>query len=45
MNPKIFPILLMIEMVLAAVVYAIAGDIRKTIYWISGAVITASVTF
>ena len=45
MNPKIFPSILMTLMVAAAIVYAFDGNWRQTIYWLAGAVITASVTF
>ena len=45
MNPKIFPTLLIVLDVAAAVVYAAAGDWRRAIYWFAAAVLTASVTY
>lgn len=46
MYSKIFPTTLIILDVLAALTYAlIDGDLRKFIYWISAAVLTASVTY
>jgi len=42
----IFPMCLICLDVGAAVVYGIkTGDIRKVIYWLSAAILTASVTF
>jgi hypothetical protein len=45
MNPKTFPTMLMILDVLASVCYLCDGDIRRFIYWLSAAILTASVTF
>lgn len=46
MYSKIFPTTLIILDVLAALGYAVLdGDWRKFIYWISAAVLTASVTY
>lgn len=45
MNPKIFPTILIALDVAAAVVYAAAGDWRRTIYWFAAGVLTASVTY
>lgn len=42
---KIFPLLLIILDIGAAVVYGYTGDIRKTIYWIAAAVLSITVTF
>ena len=44
-NPKTFPVVMIVECVLAAISYAAAGDIRKTLYWLFAAGITATVTF
>ncbi len=41
----IFPILLIILDLAAAAVYASQKDWKKTIYWISAAVLNAAVTF
>jgi len=45
MITKLFPILQMAVCAGAAVVYALAGDMRKAIYWSAAFVITATVTF
>lgn len=45
MNPKVFPSTLIILDVCAAISYGANGDIRRFIYWIAAAVLTASVTF
>lgn len=42
---KIFPIMLIVLDLCAAGVYASQGDWRRLIYWVSAAVLTASVTF
>ena len=44
-KPHYLPMLLIIIDVLAAIVYAAHGDIRRTIYWFAAAVLTATVTF
>lgn len=41
----LLPTLLIVIDILAAAVYAYDGDIRRTIYWVAAAVLTASVTF
>ena len=41
----IFPILLILLDFGAAVVYGMAGDIRKVIYWLAAAVLNITVTF
>ena len=45
MNPKIFPTILIILDLCASIVWFMNGDIRKTIYWASAAVLTMAVTF
>lgn len=45
MNKLFFPTLLIALDVCAALVYWHDGDVRKVIYWLSAAVLTASVTF
>lgn len=42
---KIFPAVLIALDLGAAVVYGIAGDTRKVIYWVAAAVLNAAVTF
>lgn len=45
-GPKFFPTILILLDVAAAIVYlASSGDHRKAIYWISAAILTASVTY
>lgn len=41
----IFPIILMLLDIGAAVVYGIFGDWKKSIYWIAAAILSATVTF
>ena len=41
----IFPTLLMMLDIGAAIMYCISGDWKKTIYWIAAAVLNAAVTF
>lgn len=41
----VFPALLIVLDVGAAVVYALDGDIRRAIYWLAAAVLTVVVTF
>jgi len=43
---KILPTALVLIDIFAAIVYfSTTGDLRKSIYWLSAAVLTASVTF
>ncbi len=41
----IFPILLIVLDVGAAIVYGVNGDWKKVIYWVAAAVLNAAVTF
>ncbi len=41
----IFPILLIVLDVGAAIVYGATGDWKKVIYWVAAAVLNAAVTF
>jgi hypothetical protein len=41
MNPRIFPTILMVLDLCAAVVWACYGDWRRAIYWGAAAVLTA----
>jgi hypothetical protein len=45
MDPRLFPSLLILLDVCAGVVYACHGDVRRTIYWLAAAVLTATVTY
>ena len=42
---KLFPTILIVLDVCAAIVYFINGDTRRGIYWIAAAVLTATVTY
>ena len=42
---KIFPLLLIILDIGAAIVYGIQHDARKVIYWLAAAVLNIAVTF
>lgn len=41
----VFPIILIVLDLWAALVYGLCGDIKHAIYWIAAAVLTACVTF
>ena len=45
MNPKIFPTILIVLDLGAAVVYGLDGDLRKCVYWISAGVLSICVTY
>ena len=45
MNPKIFPTVLIILDVCAAIPYMAEKDLRMTVYWLSAALLTFSVTW
>jgi len=45
MNPKIFPTILIILDVCAAIGYVPTGDWRKIIYWLAAAALTYCVTY
>ena len=45
MSARMFPSLLIALDVAAAGVYAAHGDVRRFIYWIAAATLTATVTF
>ena len=42
---QIFPSVLIVLDIAAAVMYVADGDFRKVIYWLAAAVLTATVTF
>lgn len=42
---RLFPMLMILLNILAAIVYATHGDWRKIIYWLAAAALTAVVTF
>lgn len=45
MSPKLFPTVLILLDLGAAVAYAFVGDFRRVIYWVAAAVLTATVTY
>ena len=45
MIAKMFPVALIVLDVAAAAVYAAHGDVRRLIYWLAAATLTATVTF
>jgi hypothetical protein len=45
MNKLIFPSVLIVLDVAAAIVYLSHGDVRMCVYWTSASVLTASVTY
>lgn len=45
MSTRLFPAILMVLDVCAALVYGAQGDVRRAIYWLAAAVLTATVTF
>ena len=45
MTTKLFPVALIVLDVGAAVVYAVAGEYKKAVYWIAAAVLNITVTF
>lgn len=42
---QVFPCIIMALSLGACAMYAVQGDARRAIYWLAGAIITASVTF
>ena len=42
---SLFPTLLIVLDVAAAIVYELDGDVRRTVYWIAAAVLTVTVTW
>ncbi len=42
---QVFPVVLIVLDVGAAVVYGVDGDVRRAIYWTAAAVLTVVVTF
>lgn len=41
----VLPTVMLVLSLGAAAMYAVDGDVRKTIYWLAAAAITASVTY
>lgn len=42
---KLFPLILILLNIGAAIVYGVKGDARMTIYWVAAAVLNCAVTF
>ena len=42
---QVFPAALIVLDVAAAVVYAVDGDVRRVVYWLAAAVLTAAVSW
>lgn len=45
MNPKFLPTLQMAISLAAAAMYAVNGDYRRTLYWLSSIVLVGSMTY
>lgn len=45
MIEKLFPTVLMVLDVLAGVVYLCHGDVKRCVYWLAAATLTATVTY
>lgn len=45
MITKIFPVAMILLSISAAIIYLFDHDLRHVIYWMSAAILTASVTF
>lgn len=44
-NPKTIPTAMMVLQFLAAVPYAIEGNVRMTVYWIAAGILTLALTW
>jgi hypothetical protein len=44
-NPRLLPTTMIILSILAAIIYGLQGDIRRTCYWVASAVLINSVTY
>jgi hypothetical protein len=44
-NPKLFPTIMIVIQIICALGYVQVKDWKKVLYWISGALITISVTY
>lgn len=45
MSTKFFPTVLIVLDCCAAIMYGVAGDWRRAIYWLAAAVLTTTVTY
>jgi hypothetical protein len=44
-DPRFMPCVMIICSILAALMYASAGDFRRSVYWLAAAVLNITVTF
>jgi hypothetical protein len=44
-DPRIFPAALIALNLCAAIAYGLSSDIRRAVYWLAAAILTATVTF
>jgi 5-enolpyruvylshikimate-3-phosphate synthase len=42
---QVFPTVLIVLDVSAAIVYGVEGDVRRVVYWLAAAALTTAVTF
>nr|BDD45333.1 hypothetical protein 10 [Elusimicrobiota bacterium] len=42
---KVFPTILIVLDIAASIVYLVAGDIRRCVYWLAAATLTVCVTY
>ena len=45
LDPRVFPTILMILDFIAAIPYAVHGDVRHAVYWVAAGVLTLTVTW
>ncbi len=45
MPPSVFPTIIIVLSIGAAIMYAAKGDVRHALYWFSAATLNAAVTF
>jgi hypothetical protein len=45
MNPRFFPTVMMALDIATSAVWYANGDIRKAVYWVAAAILTATVTY
>ena len=45
LDPRVFPTILMVLDFIAAIPYAVHGDVKMTVYWIAAGVLTLAVTW
>lgn len=45
LDPRVFPTILMVLDFIAAIPYAVQGDVRHAVYWVAAGVLTLTVTW